>query len=215
MVYALLGAYVVLLLAAGVITALKGKWATLVVGLFTFAWLFGAVRLARPGSFWDRRFYDEPQRQRARRVAARRRKLAVAGLAVAVLVTVAVFGVFKAYRIPSANMEPTLHCAKPNPGCRGDTSDRLLALRFLFGKEVDRGDIVAFEIPAEGAEKCGSFPGATHVSRVQSVEGESIRVRGDFREQSCDSSVWGPLPKDRLVAKVVFRYWPLDRLGRP
>lgn len=215
MIYALLGAYVVLVLAAGVITALKGKWGTLVVGLFTFAWLFGAVRLARPGSFWDRRLYDEPQRQRARRVAARRRKLAVAGLAVAVLVTVAVFGVFKTYRIPSANMEPALHCAKPNPGCRGGTSDRLLALRFLFGKEVDRGDIVAYEIPAEGAEKCGSFPGATHVSRVQSVEGESIRVRGDFREQSCDSSVWGPLPKDRLVAKVVFRYWPLDRLGRP
>ncbi|HEV3479261.1 MAG TPA: hypothetical protein VG144_07410, partial [Gaiellaceae bacterium] len=48
MVYVLLGAYTLLLLAAGVVTALKGKWATLVVGLFSFAWLFGATRLARP-----------------------------------------------------------------------------------------------------------------------------------------------------------------------
>jgi signal peptidase I len=215
MVYAVLAAYVVLLLAAGVITALKGKWATLVVGLFTFAWLFGAVRLARPGSFWDRRFYDERQRQRARRVAGRRRKLAVAGLAVAVLVTLAFFGVLKAYRIPTPSMEPALHCGKPNLGCRGETSDRVLALRFLFGKDVDRGDIVAFKIPDKGAEQCGSFRGATYVSRVDAVQGKRLRVRGDNRDHACDSSVWGPLPKDRLVAKVVFRYWPLDRLGRP
>jgi signal peptidase I len=215
MVYALLAAYVAVVMALGVITALKGKWATLVVGLFTPAWLFGAVRLARPGSYWDRRFYDEPQRQRARRLAPRRRKLAVAGLAASVLMVVALFGLLKAYRIPSANMEPTLHCAKPNPGCRGETSDRVIGLRFLFGKDAASGDIVAFEMPAEGAERCGSFPGATHVSRVQSAGGETIRVRGDFREQSCDSTVWGPLPKDRLVAKVVFRYWPLDRLGTP
>jgi signal peptidase I len=215
MIYAVLAVYVALLLAAGVITALKGKWGTLVVGLFTFAWIFGAIRLARPDSFWDRRFYDESQRRRARKTAAGRRKLAVAGLAFAVFVTASIFGVFKAYRIPSANMEPTLHCAKPNPGCRGETSDRLLALRFLFEKDADPGDIVAFEMPAEGAEKCGSSPGATHVSRVHSVRGESIRLRGDFREQSCDSTVWGPLPKNRLVARVVFRYWPLDRVGTP
>jgi signal peptidase I len=215
MVYVVLAVYVLGLLAAGAITALKGKWGTLVVGFFSFAWLFGAVRLARPDSFWDRRFYDEPQRQRARRVAAGRRKLAVVGLIVALLPTLAVFGLLEAYRIPSANMEPTLHCAKPHPGCRGDTPDRVLALRYVFGRDADAGDIVAFSMPAGGAEKCGSFPGATHVSRVQSVVGDSVRVRGDFREQSCDSSVWGPLPKDRLVAKVVFRYWPLDRLGMP
>jgi signal peptidase I len=215
MVYVLLGAYALLLLTAGVITALKGKWATLVVGLFSFAWLFGAARLARPDSFWDRRFYDERQRRRAREVAPRRRKLAAVGLTLSVLLTLAVFGALKAYRIPSANMEPTLHCAKPNPGCRGETSDRVIGLRYLFGEDADPGDIVAYEIPDRAAERCGSLPGATHVSRVQSVEGDTLRVRGDFREMSCDSSVWGALPRDRLVAKVVFRYWPLDRLGTP
>ncbi|HEV3479260.1 MAG TPA: S26 family signal peptidase [Gaiellaceae bacterium] len=148
-------------------------------------------------------------------MAPRRRKLAAVVLTLSVLMTLAVFGTLKAYRIPSANMEPTLHCAKPNPGCRGETSDRVVGLRYLFGKDASRGDIVAYEIPPEAAARCGSVPGATHVSRVQSIEGETLRVRGDFREQSCDSSVWGPLPRDRLVAKIVFRYWPLDRLGTP
>jgi hypothetical protein len=63
---------------------------------------------------------DEPERPRApsskrartRAVAARRRELAVAGLAAATLVTVALLGAFKAYRIPTPSMEPALHCAK-------------------------------------------------------------------------------------------------------
>lgn len=215
MLYIVLGAYALLLLVAAVITALKRKWGTLVVGLFTFAWLFGAVRLARPDSFWDRRFYDEAQRRRAREVAPRRRKLAIVALVLASLLTLSLLGAFKTYRIPSSSTEPTLHCARPNAGCRAKTSDRVLALRFLLGKDVDRGDIVTFGIPDDGAAQCGSPPGATFVSRVDAVQGDRIRVRGDNRENSCDSSVWGPLPKDRLVAKVVLRYWPLERFGRP
>jgi signal peptidase I len=31
------------------------------------------------------------------------------------------------YRIPSSSMEPTLHCAKPSPGCEARFSDRVLA----------------------------------------------------------------------------------------
>ena len=215
MAYIVLGVYVVVLLVAGEITALKGKWGTLVVGLVSFAWLFGAVRLARPDSFWDRRFYDEGQRQRVRRVASGRRKLAIPALVLAVLPTIALFGVFKAYRIPSASMEPVLHCAKPDPGCRGETSDRVLALRFLFGKEADPGDIVAFKIPDQGAQRCGALPGATFVSRVARVEGDRLVMRGDSAEHACDSRAWGQLPRDRLVAKVVLRYWPLDRFGTP
>ena len=30
------------------------------------------------------------------------------------------------YRIPSPSMEPTLHCALPEPDCEASTSDRLL-----------------------------------------------------------------------------------------
>ena len=40
----------------------------------------------------------------------------------------------------------------------------------------------------------------------------SIFVLGDNRAQSCDSSVWGPLPVDNLTSEVVATYWPLDRI---
>ena len=36
------------------------------------------------------------------------------------------------YRIPSSSMEPTLHCAQPDPGCEASFSDRVLACRFCY-----------------------------------------------------------------------------------
>jgi hypothetical protein len=46
-------------IAAAVVTALKGKPWCLVVGFFIgWFWVFGALRLAKPDSWWGRRFYD-------------------------------------------------------------------------------------------------------------------------------------------------------------
>jgi hypothetical protein len=57
-------AYVVLifglLFGPMVITALKGQWALLAAGWVTFGtvWMIAALRLARPKSWWARRFYS-------------------------------------------------------------------------------------------------------------------------------------------------------------
>jgi len=79
------------------------------------------------------------------------------------------------YRIPSSSMEPTLNCAKgpANPGCRGDSSDRVLACRICldFGSP-SRGDIVVFNTPSEAALKCGE--GGTFVKRVIGLPGETV-----------------------------------------
>jgi signal peptidase I len=40
--------------------------------------------------------------------------------------------VAKPYRIPSASMEPTLHCDGPAAGCLGSTSDRVLVNRLAY-----------------------------------------------------------------------------------
>lgn len=40
-----------------------------------------------------------------------------------------------------------------------------------------------------------------------------VFLMGDNRGRSCDSIAWGPLPEEDLVARVVIRYWPLNRLG--
>jgi hypothetical protein len=51
----------------GVITALKGQWLLLTVGVLVggIVWLIVALRLARPNSFWARRFYGEEKRRRS------------------------------------------------------------------------------------------------------------------------------------------------------
>lgn len=77
------------------------------------------------------------------------------------------------YRIPSPSMEPTLHCARPHAGCTGGSSDRVIALRFLY-RLVDprRGDIVVFEAPEASERECAS--GGAFVKRIVGLPGETV-----------------------------------------
>ena len=80
------------------------------------------------------------------------------------------------YRIPSSSMEPTLNCARgpTEPGCLGNSSDRVLACRICldFGPP-SRGDIVVFNTPRAAALKCGE--GGTFVKRVIGLPGDTVR----------------------------------------
>lgn len=102
----------------------------------------------------------------------------VATLVVAV-VFVLVFEaeVAKPYRIPSASMEPTLHCARPAEGCQAATSDRVIADRLAYRFHGPRrGDIVVFTAPSEAARRCQS--GGTFVKRVVGLPGERLSAHG-------------------------------------
>ncbi len=171
-------------------------------------------------------------------------------IAVAAVLLIKQF-VVNPYRIPSSSMEPTLHCARPLPGCEARYSDRVLANRFIYRfKDPDRGDIVVFETPPEAAERCGA--GGTFVKRLIGLPGDVVEERngtvfvngekldepyvrpenrdemdfgpkkvpegyyfmmGDNRAQSCDSRVWGAVPRDNLIGEVFAVYWPPQRIG--
>ena len=83
------------------------------------------------------------------------------------------------YRIPSASMEPTLHCAQPEIDCQASRwSDRVLANRFKYHfVEPERGDIVVFHTPEKAQQQCGA--GGTFVKRIIGLPGEVVRVNDD------------------------------------
>lgn len=63
---AVLGIVLALLLALPVTCALKGKWGFAALGLLIhWCWIFGAIRLAKPGSWWARRNYGPEKLARA------------------------------------------------------------------------------------------------------------------------------------------------------
>ena len=80
------------------------------------------------------------------------------------------------YRIPSSSMEPSLHCAEPQPGCLANYSDRVLANRFIYHfRDPHRGDIVVFNTPPLALEKCGA--GGTFVKRIIGLPGDTVNER--------------------------------------
>lgn len=81
----------------------------------------------------------------------------------------------KPYRIASSAMEPELRCAQPGPGCTGDHSDRIFALRSAPGWTPERGDVVVFRAPDRARVKCGSA--GVFVRRLVGLPGETVSQR--------------------------------------
>jgi signal peptidase I len=80
------------------------------------------------------------------------------------------------YRIPSSSMEPTLHCARPGPGCQAHFSDRVLACRICLDfSSPSRGDIIVFRTPPKAVQKCGE--GGTFVKRLIGLPGETLQEK--------------------------------------
>jgi signal peptidase I len=183
-------------------------------------------------------------------------------IAFAVLIVLGVKAwVVNPYRIPSPSMEPALHCAKPEPFCEADRSDRVLANRFVYHyRDPKRGEIVVFHAPKAAEVAC---TGGIFVKRIIGLPGEVWEERdgytyidgrrlvepyvsaerrdnenktlfdipptrtmrripkdmylmeGDNRTHSCDSRVWGLVPRSSIIGKVFLTYWPIGRIGVP
>jgi signal peptidase I len=82
------------------------------------------------------------------------------------------------YRIPSASMEPVLHCARPGPGCEAGSSDRVLANRFIYHfRDPKRKEIVVFNAPERAALLCQS---GVYVKRIIGMPGDRWEERNGY-----------------------------------
>jgi signal peptidase I len=73
------------------------------------------------------------------------------------------------YEVPSSAMEPTLHCARPAPGCEASVADSIV-VRSYGDSAPQRGDIVVLETPPLAARECGAS--GKFVKRLIGMPGE-------------------------------------------
>ncbi|OAT79512.1 signal peptidase I [Desulfotomaculum copahuensis] len=137
------------------------------------------------------------------------------------------------FYIPSGSMEPTLLV---------NDRIIVSKLAYHLG-EPHRGDIVVFKYPLDpsrdfvkrliavggetvelrnshlyinGREMPENYlpPGMTFANfGPKKVPKGSYFMLGDNRNNSDDSRVWGPLPRQDIIGKAIMIYWPLDRIG--
>jgi signal peptidase I len=103
----------------------------------------------------------------------------VATIVFAVAIVLAVKAwIVNPYKIPSPSMEPTLHCARPEPGCAGGRSDRVLANRFIYRfRDPRRGEIVVFHAPKAAEREC---IGGIFVKRIIGLPGDVWAERDGY-----------------------------------
>src|SRR4029079_13058010 len=80
------------------------------------------------------------------------------------------------YSVPSSAMEPTIHCARPAPGCEAAVSDRIAVAEPAL--DVHRGDVIVFNTPPRAAQVCGS--GGVFVKRLIGLPGETWQEKEGY-----------------------------------
>ena len=161
-------------------------------------------------------------------------------IAVALVLAVGVRSyVIQTFFIPSSSMEPTLDIgdrilvfklaydfaspaigdvivfrAPPAEHC-GDPTVTDLVKR-IVGVPGDHISSMGNEILINGKPLVQSWP--HYPDLLQPIQAETIPandyfVMGDNHPSSCDSRVWGTVPRADIIGKVVLKIWPLSQFG--
>ena len=75
------------------------------------------------------------------------------------------------------------------------------------------GNKFKLDEPYLGKDICTSSTGALREGRSEKIGDGLYFVMGDNRISSADSRIFGEIKKDRIVGRVVFRFWPLNKIS--
>ena len=146
--------------------------------------------------------------------------------------SVAIFfytGTYRAFKVISGSMRPTLEVGDDVFMRRWPDNADLLGRIIAFDDPVRRGDILTKRVIARGGDKVTLEGGVLYINgQRESAKRELIRhVRdrtwelrpdevfavGDNRNDSYDSIDFGPVSRSGVLGVVTFRYRPLKRVG--
>lgn len=95
-------------------------------------------------------------------------------------------------------------------GLPGEALSLLEGRLYRDGEPVEREPIASLRYSDTLAEATGEIPVA---ARMEVPSGQ-VYVFGDNSARSYDSRYWGGVPIENLRGKVIYRFWPLSRIGR-
>ena len=73
----------------------------------------------------------------------------------------------------------------------------------ISSKNLSKGDVIPFVVSAEVYDSSGDLV----------IPEGTVFVMGDNRTGSSDSRMFGCIPYEKIEGKVVFRFWPLNKMG--
>lgn len=157
---------------------------------------------------------------------------AVLGIGSAALLSLLVFGLLMSpVRVEGISMSPSLA-----------PSQRLIVSPLMARLDLERRDLIVLNHPTlRGVtlikrvaalagdrfrmNENGIFVNGSRISPWTTgscspvmditIPSRHVFVLGDNLNHSMDSRLFGPVPLDRIQGKVLFRYWPISRLGIP
>lgn len=142
--------------------------------------------------------------------------------------------VAEARYIPSGSMEPTLQINDRliieklsydfEPPQRGDIvvfhppeqlNQKDAFIKRVIGLPGDTVEVKDGRVYVNGEALSESYIAAPpdYLLGPTEVPADAYLVLGDNRNRSFDSHYWGFVPKDHILGRAVFRFWPPDRLG--
>ena len=109
---------------------------------------------------------------------------------------------------------------QPCPRPTEERSDTNFIKRVVAGPgdrvRIERGRaVVNGEALDEPYTRPDASCGICNLPEEITVPEDHYFMMGDNRGASEDSRVWGPIPKDSIIGKAFFTYWPPKRIGIP